>query len=256
MQGQPLPPPDQLNVLADDTLTTISSSAKYIPETTVILPEIKVTWALFKASRLVFCFIYLDCILFNNNLVVCASILKCNPFSVVSVKTPCTLSNHNWIKTLQPALSILLLLSRAVLPPREFSWIYLWSFLTVETFWTFVYSFSRYSHWECICYRGIMLKSFCWERVLLFHFLHLKRWLIVLLLVYDIRFAFILSNTFVIFLLTCTVFLWSSVVNFYKFVNYPWWSTTFKNNVRKLLRINSYIWRSTCNSLISFQLLI
>lgn len=151
MQGQPLPPPDQLNVLADDTLTTISSSAKYIPETTVILPEIKVTWALFKASRLVFCFIYLDCILFNNNLVICASILKCNPFSVVSVKTPCTLSNDNWIKTLQPALSILLLLSCAVLPPMEFSWIYLWSFLIVETFWTFVYSFSRYSHWECIC---------------------------------------------------------------------------------------------------------
>lgn len=50
--------------------------------------------------------------------------------------------------------------------------------------------------------------------------------------------------------------MWSSVVNFYKFVNYPWWSTTFKNNVRKLLRIKSYIWRSTCNSLISFQLLI
>lgn len=159
MQGQPLPPPDQLNVLADDTLTTISSSAKYIPETTVILPEIKVTWALFKASRLVFVlYTNLDCILFNNNLVVCVAILKCNPFSVVSVKTPCTLSNHKWIKTLQPSLSILLLLSRAVLLPREFSWIYLWSFLTVENFWTVVYSFSRYSHCECICLKGQHVK--------------------------------------------------------------------------------------------------
>lgn len=86
MQGQPLPPPDQLNVLADDTMTTISSSAKYIPETTVILPEIKLTWALFKASRLVYCFVYLDCSFFDNNLVLYAAILKCNPFPVLSVK--------------------------------------------------------------------------------------------------------------------------------------------------------------------------
>lgn len=50
--------------------------------------------------------------------------------------------------------------------------------------------------------------------------------------------------------------MWSSVINFNKFVNYLWWSTTFKNNVRKLLKIKSYIWRSTCNNLISFQLLV
>lgn len=79
MQGQPLPPPDQLNVLADDAFSAISSSTKLIPETTVILPEINLTWALFKTTRLVlfqFLFMCLNCILFSNNkLVLCVATL-------------------------------------------------------------------------------------------------------------------------------------------------------------------------------------
>lgn len=53
MQGHPLPPPDLLNALADDTLTVVHNSSKYIPDTSVIVPEINFMWALYKASRLV-----------------------------------------------------------------------------------------------------------------------------------------------------------------------------------------------------------
>ncbi|XP_054278972.1 phosphatidylinositide phosphatase SAC2 [Macrosteles quadrilineatus] len=51
MQGRPPSPPDQLNTLADDTIDVLSNSSKYIPETSVILPEINLTLALYKVSR-------------------------------------------------------------------------------------------------------------------------------------------------------------------------------------------------------------